>query len=456
MNDLYISLNKKFHDEIPSSIIDSLSGIPIEWEEILFNKRAIKLLVKIYSRIQKSINGDDENLSPNPTYIFNFAKLTPLLKINIVIIGQDPYPNKKHAHGLSFSSLDSKIPGSLKNIFACLVKQKLIKKMPKKPNLTIWARRGILLLNSALTTEINVRNVHQKLWAPYTNLLIETLCLYFSEKNRNLIFMLWGNDAQEKSYIIDSYKSNDHIILEWRHPSPLAQHCLENLKFINCTNFKEANDIFKENHKLNETNIPKISWSLKKKKMIIYTDGSAYPNKHIPKAKNGYACVFTNGCLDGLVIKGSSPRFITHPLTNKKLYSTNQRAEGMAIWKTLSKCNTLTSDKWDEIEIVTDSEFWMNMLKIYIPNWEKKKLDFNEKTSLPYIAKGAWKEMIELQKKGIVKIRHIKSHRKLEDVEKNSKEECDIQNNMTADQLANDARKELEYGECIEEYPEFE
>ena len=48
----------------------------------------------------------------------------------------------------------------------------------------------------------------------------------------------------------------------------------------------------------------------------------------------------------------------------------------MAIWKTLSKCNTLTSDKWDEIEIVTDSEFWMNMLKIYIPNWEKKKIRF--------------------------------------------------------------------------------
>ena len=456
-------LNKEFKSQIPVWIEDSLNNIPIEWEKILFKKNCRKKLFKIYSHIQNTLDDPEENLSPDSKYIFNFAKLTPLDKINIVIIGQDPYPNKNHAHGLSFSSLDKKIPGSLLNIFKCLVKQKFIKKIPKRPDLTIWAKRGVLLLNSALTTIDSKRNSHQKIWSIYTDIVIKNLCNYFQKKNRTLIFMLWGDNARKKSYIINlnSYDSgsddsdnNNHIVLEYRHPSPQAQFCEDKLKFINCPHFKEVNEILKSEYKDGRATMPKMSWKLKKKKTVIYTDGSAYPNKDISSAKNGYSCIFTDGVLEKLAIYGSSEKFVLHPLSNKKMCSTSTRAEGTAICKALAKCNTLSYDKWDEIEIVTDSKHWMDMLLIWMPNWIKNDIDFDIK-KVPDITKEMWKEWNELNKKGHVIIRHINSHKKIESAE-NSQEEYDIQNNDIADQLANKARLELDYGEYIEDDSIFE
>jgi len=464
MNKLNKSLNNNFEGELPIWVEDSLKNIPTEWEKILFTRKARKLLTKIYVKIQNCVNDPEENLSPKAEDIFNFAKLTPLDKISIVIIGQDPYPDKNHAHGLSFSSLNTTIPSSLKNIFKCLIKQKFIKKMPKNSNLTIWARRGVLLLNSALTTKFKSRNAHQEIWCKYTDVLIKNLCDYYSKKNKTLIFMLWGNNAQNKSKVI--YAKNDdnddsdsdsteHIVLRYIHPSPMAQSNNKSLNFINCPNFREANEIIKEEHKLKKTNISEIVWSFRKKKIIIYTDGSAFPNEDRPKAKNGYACLFTQGVFENLVIKGSSEKFIIHPLTKKKMCSTAQRAEGTAIWKALIKCNTLSYDKWDEIEIITDSKHWMDMLLIFIPGWIRKNMDFEDK-KVPDITKGMWKEWSKLQKNGYINIRHINSHKKLDDVEKNSQEACDIQNNDTVDQFANEAREELEYGKYVEEYVDFD
>lgn len=466
MNKLIALLNKTFEDEVPSWVEDSLESIPEQWENLLFNQRARNVLVNIYNTLQDDLDDPDEDISPNPKNIFNFAKVTPLNRIHIVIMAQDPYPDRAQAHGLAFSSLNKKVPDSLKNIYKCLVTQKFIKRIPKKSDLTIWAKRGVLLLNSSLTTKVKKMGVHKKLWNKYTDLLVKNLCDHFAKKNRMLIFMLWGKHAESKSFIINSCSSdrsdssdsnddnnndNSHIVLTWRHPSPMAQRCKESLQFINCTNFREANEILKDeyNSKNARVNIPKMRWGLKIKKVVAYTDGSAYPVADKPNAKNGYSCVFTEGYFEGMVLYGRSEQFIRHPLTNEKMCSTAQRAEGTAIWKTLIKCGEIPDGKWDEIEIITDSNHWKSMLLNFMPKWIEKDKDF-ENQKVPDITKGMWKEWTDLKKKGSVIIRHMNSHLKLEDVKEGTQEWCDIQNNDTADELANKARTELEYGQYIE------
>ncbi len=435
-------LDKKL-ESVPEWMELSLASIPKEWHGILFGKEQRKKLIKIFDKLEE-MKKPKKELSPSPDNIFEFARLTPMSKITTVILGQDPYPNPDHAHGLAFSSLDKKIPSSLRNIYKCLVKHEFIEKMPKTADLSTWAARGVLLLNCSLTTKVGSSNVHKSEWNPYTDIVLEKLSEKFSKQNKTLIFMLWGKDAQEKASLI-----KNHIILKWRHPSPLAQNCDDRHKFINCTHFKDANEVLSDEK---EFKLGPIDWNPRKKVIEIYTDGSAFPNKNEPAAKNGYACMFTKGCLENLVIYGSTPKHVMHPTKNTKMCSTSQRAEGMAILKAIAKCNTVSVNQWDEVQIVTDSLFWCKMIMSYMPYWKNNNTDFNEKEN-PDITTEMWKELGELRIKGKFNIRHISSHGKngLKDAKKNTKKWYDYQNNKTADMLANMARKELEYDTCVED-----
>lgn len=435
-------LNKKFEDYCPNWINSIIADIPEEWHDLLFNKEQRNLLINILDKF-RSINkvDDDSKLSPRAKYIFEFARLTLPDKLRIVILGQDPYPNPNHAHGLAFSSLDKKIPHSLKNIYACLVRSKLLKSIPKTANLSAWALRGVLLLNCALTTEVGKSNYHASLWREYTDILIENISKKYKEDNRKLIFMLWGGFAQNKERLIEPDEPYHHI-LTWRHPSPLAQNCDEEYRFINCDNFKKVNTILGY----------KFDWNPKKKIIEAYTDGSAYPNKNTIKAKNGYACIFTNGFLDNLAIYGTNEQCVVSKDWEGKLYATAPRAEGTAILKVIEKVNSIPVDKWDEVHIVTDSHFWYDMIIQFMPNWEKNAINFNTKKN-PDISIKLWKEIKKLRKNGVLNIRHIRSHGSggLKDAEENTQEWYDYINNKCVDELANLARKKLKYGEYKED-----
>ena len=124
-----------------------------------------------YYKINNDINENKIELSPSEDNIFEFARLTPIKKIHTVIIDQDPYLNSNHAHGLAFSSKDSKVPKSLKNIYKCLLNFKLINKVPKKSDLSIWSKRGVLLINTSLTTSVGNSNSHQEIWKKYFNII---------------------------------------------------------------------------------------------------------------------------------------------------------------------------------------------------------------------------------------------------------------------------------------------
>jgi uracil-DNA glycosylase len=171
---------------------------------------------------------------PGPL-IFNAFELTPLDKVKVVILGQDPYHNPGEAMGLSFSVPKGvKVPPSLQNIYKELLSDLQIPN-PGHGDLSDWARQGVFLLNAMLTVEKNRAGAHQNTgWQHFTDAVIRTL----SAEREHLVFMLWGNFAKKKAALIDGSK---HLILEAAHPSPLAGGA-----FFNCKHFSKANGYLQE------------------------------------------------------------------------------------------------------------------------------------------------------------------------------------------------------------------
>ena len=153
---------------------------------------------------------------PNSEDILRALKLTPFEKVKAVILGQDPYHNKNQANGLAFSvDKDIKLPPSLKNIYKELSSDLDIP-IPNHGDLTKWAEEGVLLLNSILTVEPHKPASHRNIgWEEYTDEIIQTL----NDQKENIVFILWGNYAQEKGKHIDE---NKHLVIRSSHPSPFS------------------------------------------------------------------------------------------------------------------------------------------------------------------------------------------------------------------------------------------
>ena len=183
---------------------------------------------------------------PSGSHIFNAFSLTPYDKVKVVILGQDPYHNPNQAMGLSFSVPDGiKPPPSLVNIFKELHKD-IGMPIPNTGNLTHWAEQGVLLLNAVLTVRANEPASHAKIgWTKFTDDII----LLLSLKKTGLVFILWGNFAQEKIKLIDGGK---HKILKAAHPSPFSAYN----GFFGSKHFSSANEY------LVKTNQDPIDWSI--------------------------------------------------------------------------------------------------------------------------------------------------------------------------------------------------
>ncbi len=179
-----------------------------------------------------------KSVFPPPHRVLHALELTPLPCVRVVILGQDPYHGEGQAHGLAFSVPSScPPPPSLKNILREIQDDLYGKKSQTiSPDLTRWARQGVLLLNTILTVEAGKPLSHQNLgWQELTNQIIETL----SRTREHLIFMLWGANARSRSPLIDSGK---HLILEAPHPSPLSAY----RGFFGCRHFSTANQYLKK------------------------------------------------------------------------------------------------------------------------------------------------------------------------------------------------------------------
>lgn len=177
--------------------------------------------------------------------IFAALQHTPPERVKAVIVGQDPYHGKDQANGLAFSvAPECKIPPSLRNIFKELVAD-IDCPVPPSGDLTTWADRGVLLLNSVLTVESGRPNSHAQLgWRDFTRGIYQA-CAALPQP---VVFLTWGAQARADmaGLLLAQRDKKRHI---WAsHPSPLGCYrATESCPaFIGSRPFSGTNGLLKE------------------------------------------------------------------------------------------------------------------------------------------------------------------------------------------------------------------
>ena len=210
------------------------------WDRILKSDKIKGLMTTLATQFDKELEvfGDHKPIFPKLPDIYNAFRYCPLNELRVVIIGQDAYHNPGEAHGLCFSvPKGKKVPPSLKNVYKALEHDPKVNfKRPDHGCLEEWAKQGILMMNCGLTVRQNKASSHLKYWTPITDEIIRQI----AQTQDRVIFVLWGVFAKKKGEIVREF-DKDHRILEFSHPSPLA-----NVRFENCRHFSEINDILSE------------------------------------------------------------------------------------------------------------------------------------------------------------------------------------------------------------------
>ncbi|TDG94998.1 uracil-DNA glycosylase [Cardinium endosymbiont of Culicoides punctatus] len=190
--------------------------IESSWKHELLPEFEKPYFKKLASDIRKAYQ--EYIIYPAAKNIFKAFDLSPFSDTKVIILGQDPYHGPSQADGLAFSVPEgTPLPPSLRNIFSELQDDIGIP-MPSSGSLDKWAKQGVLLLNATLTVEAHKAGSHQKRgWEVFTDAVISTIAI----RKKGLVFMLWGNYAQQKENFIDPKK---HLILKSAHPSPLSAH----------------------------------------------------------------------------------------------------------------------------------------------------------------------------------------------------------------------------------------
>lgn len=215
-----------------------------EWEKALSEEFKKDYYIALYKKLLTEYK--EHTIFPPKQDIFNAYHYTPLEKVKVVIIGQDPYHDFGQAHGLCFSVQKGvDIPPSLANIYEEL-RNELGCYIPDNGYLCKWADQGVFLLNAVLTVRAHHAGSHQRIgWEEFTDATIRIL----NEQDRPIVFMLWGNFAISKKALLNNPK---HLILTAPHPSPLSAY----RGFFGCGHFKKANEFLTENGQ------GKIDWQI--------------------------------------------------------------------------------------------------------------------------------------------------------------------------------------------------
>ncbi len=180
--------------------------------------------------IAERLAQDSRTILPPEDQRFAALALTAPDDVRVVILGQDPYPTKGHAHGLAFSVEPGvrPLPRSLTNIFKEMHRD--IGSIPASGDLRFWACQGVLLLNSCLTVPEGSAGAHAKIgW----HRLAEEVLAEVSA--RPTAFLLWGAHAQGLARAI---RPGDHLLIETAHPSPLSAR----RGFFGSSPFSRVND----------------------------------------------------------------------------------------------------------------------------------------------------------------------------------------------------------------------
>jgi uracil-DNA glycosylase len=211
-------------------------NIEPEWGVVLSDFFSTDKFIELSDFVRKEYQS--KAIYPRPENLFKAFWLTPFSKVKVVILGQDPYHGPKQAHGLCFSVPGGiPVPPSLQNIYKEIEKDLDVKIDFKSGSLEGWANQGVFLLNAILTVVAGSPASHRaKGWEEFTDYVIKTI----SDRKENIVFLLWGNYARGKRYLIDA---NKHLVLEAPHPSPFSAYS----GFFGCRHFSKANEYLREN-----------------------------------------------------------------------------------------------------------------------------------------------------------------------------------------------------------------
>jgi uracil-DNA glycosylase len=207
--------------------------LPADWLKVL----ADEVKQPYFTKLEDFVDGERaaHKVFPPEGDVFNAFKLTPYRDAKVLLLGQDPYHGDGQAHGLCFSVRPGvRPPPSLVNIFKEL-KSDVGCMVPNNGCLVPWAKQGVMLLNAVLTVRAHKAASHAGHgWETFTDAVIAAL----SERERPLVFLLWGGYAQKKGKIIDASR---HAVLKAAHPSPLSAG-----KFFGSKPFSQANVALRE------------------------------------------------------------------------------------------------------------------------------------------------------------------------------------------------------------------
>lgn len=206
-----------------------------KWDEVLRPVLESDFFNNLMEKVKKEY--ENKTIFPKHENIFKTFQKVDYDEVLVVIIGQDPYHGLNEAHGLAFSVQEGvKTPPSLRNIFKELESDLSIKRI--NTDLTDWVEQGVFLLNTILTVEEDKPLSHKDLgWEYFTDQVIKVL----NEKEKPIIFILWGNYAKSKKALISNEK---HYIIESAHPSPLSA----SRGFFGSKPFSRINQIIKKHY----------------------------------------------------------------------------------------------------------------------------------------------------------------------------------------------------------------
>ncbi|HUF14107.1 MAG TPA: uracil-DNA glycosylase [Longimicrobiales bacterium] len=188
-----------------------IGSLPASWRKAVGAEASKPYFRELDSFLEREAR--EHRVLPEPPLLFRALELTRPADVRAVIIGQDPYPNSKHAEGLCFSvPVGVKPPVSLRNVlkelhddFGCAT--------PPHGHLAAWAANGVLLLNAVLTVRAGKPGSHRgKGWEHFTDAVLAAVV----RKRTRVVFLLWGNDAQRKAAGVGAER---HTIVTGSHPS---------------------------------------------------------------------------------------------------------------------------------------------------------------------------------------------------------------------------------------------
>ena len=220
---------------------------PKTWNEFFKKLQNVEFCLKLNDFLNKEYR--DYTCYPPRELLFNAFRLTPLDKVKVVIIGQDPYHEPGQAMGLSFSVPEGiKVPPSLINIYKEIAQEYDCKMNFSSGDLTYLANQGVLLLNSILSVRAHQALSHNiEEYRQFLAAVLEVL----DKQTTPMVFLLWGGPARKlKGYL----HNPSHLILECIHPSPLAAN---HGGWFGNNHFKKANQYLHDNG-VKEINWPNI------------------------------------------------------------------------------------------------------------------------------------------------------------------------------------------------------